>query len=99
MQVGFLCAPMQALLTLVKCSFLYIMQGVLAGLEHYVNMIDEVYQINSSSIICEYLAGVLYLSFLKKMSQRIETSAVMDFARQMSIPTNELFSIFKLVLE
>lgn len=54
---------------------------------------------NSSSIICEYLARVLYLSFLEKMSQGIETSVVMDFVWQMSISTSELFSIFKLVLE
>lgn len=39
----------------------------------YVNMMDEVCGMNSSSIICEYLACVLYLSFLEKMSQGIET--------------------------
>lgn len=35
---------------------------------------------NSSPIICEYPAYVLYLSFLEKISQGIETSVVMDFA-------------------
>lgn len=54
---------------------------------------------NSSPIICEYLADVLYLSFLEKMSQGIETSVVMDFAQQMSVLTSVLFSIFNLVLE
>lgn len=83
---------------LVKCSVLHFMQW-LAGMGSYVNMMDEVYWMNSSSIICEYLARVLYLSFLEKMSQGIETSVVMDFVWQMSISTSELFSIFKLVLE
>lgn len=40
---------------------------------------------NSSPIICEYLADVLYLSFLEKVYQGIETSVVMDFAWQMFV--------------
>lgn len=54
---------------------------------------------NSSPITCEYLADVLYLSFLEKMSQGIETSVVTDFSRQMSVLTSEFFSVFKLVLQ
>lgn len=56
--------------------------------------------VDSSSIICENLADVLF-SFLpwENVSREFETAFVMDFSWQISVPNSELFAPFKLVLD